>query len=227
MRILAATWGGDAEVLAWLKLHLKKLKGQDSYFLIFISKALMQGWRDDSDTLPWIKMQIHQAEYNFMRQTAMWALAQGWKDELDTLSIVKNCILHDEDIHVKSGAIRALVKIWRDDPKTLIWVKTSAQESPNSAVRYMALRELANHWKDNPEITELFFERAIKDPFKRKDKRKDDIQPNPRLKALQVICQYYPNHFKTLPLLRDRATNDPDEQLREWAQEQLDIREEA
>jgi len=28
-------------------------------------------------------------------------------------------------------------------------------------------------------------------------------------------------HPKALELLRDRAINDPDEQLREWAQEQL------
>ncbi|WP_293152401.1 MULTISPECIES: NACHT domain-containing NTPase [unclassified Microcoleus] len=222
LRILAATWQGNTEVLAWLKSHLINLKQQDSYFFIFIPIALLQGWKDDPDTLLWIKKQIQQAEYNFMRQTAMWALAEGWKDELDTLSIVKNCILHDEDNHVKSGAIRALVKIWRDDPKTLIWIKTSAQENPNCVIRYLALRELANHWKEDPEITELFFERALKDPFK----RKDNIQPNPRLKALQVICQYYPNHLKTLPVLRDRATNDRDEQLREWAQEQLKMQNE-
>jgi hypothetical protein len=30
-------------------------------------------------------------------------------------------------------------------------------------------------------------------------------------------------HSKTLELLRDRATNDPDEQLREWAGEQLEM----
>jgi len=34
---------------------------------------------------------------------------------------------------------------------------------------------------------------------------------------------YYSTYPKTLELLRDRALNDPDEQLREWAQEQLKI----
>jgi hypothetical protein len=32
---------------------------------------------------------------------------------------------------------------------------------------------------------------------------------------------YYPTDPKTLELPRDRAQNDPDGQLREWAQEQL------
>ncbi|MGQ4648542.1 HEAT repeat domain-containing protein [Lyngbya aestuarii] len=217
IRTLAATWKGNAEVLVWLKSRLINLKQQESFFLIFIPLALLQGWKNDPNTLSWIKEQIHNAEYNFMRQTAIWCLAEGWKDEMQTLSIVKNCILNDEDFHVKSGAIRALVKIWRDDPETLIWIKTSARKSPNYAVRYFALRELANHWKENQEITELFFERAHEDPFE----GEDNMQDNPRLKALQVISQYYPNHPKTLPLLRDRAANDPDEQLREWAQEQL------
>ncbi|MGV0026574.1 hypothetical protein [Phormidesmis priestleyi] len=30
-------------------------------------------------------------------------------------------------------------------------------------------------------------------------------------------------HSKTIELLHDQATNDPDEQLRQWAQEQLEI----
>jgi hypothetical protein len=41
-------------------------------------------------------------------------------------------------------------------------------------------------------------------------------------KALEALLTHYPNHPKTLELLRDRAGNDPDEQLREWAKEQLE-----
>ncbi|WP_165390097.1 hypothetical protein [Leptolyngbya iicbica] len=34
--------------------------------------------------------------------------------------------------------------------------------------------------------------------------------------------QQYPDHPKTLELLRDRAQNDNDEQFRDWATEQLE-----
>jgi len=37
---------------------------------------------------------------------------------------------------------------------------------------------------------------------------------------LKTRLTHYP-HPKTFELLRDRAENDPDEQLREWAEEQL------
>ncbi|NJL55251.1 hypothetical protein HC928_08740 [bacterium] len=36
------------------------------------------------------------------------------------------------------------------------------------------------------------------------------------------LFTYYSAHPKILELLRDRALNDSDEQLREWAKEQLD-----
>ena len=54
-------------------------------------------------------------------------------------------------------------------------------------------------------------------------KREADFEDNPRLIATQGLVRYYPTHPKTIELLRDRAINDPDEQLREWAQEQLEI----
>ena len=33
---------------------------------------------------------------------------------------------------------------------------------------------------------------------------------------------HYPTHAKTLELLRNRAENDPDEKLRQWAQGELE-----
>lgn len=57
---------------------------------------------------------------------------------------------------------------------------------------------------------------AINDPFKG--------QPywfNPRQTALEAIIKLYPNHPQTLPLLQDRAENDSDEKVREFAQKKL------
>ena len=217
IRILSNLWKGDSELLSWLKLNYNSQNHRFSDFQTFISMILMLGWKNHPDTLPWIKKQILQAEYNFTRQVAVWALAEGWKDNPETLLIVRNCIIYDDDEHVKSGAIRALVKFWKSNPGTLIWLKYSAKNHPNFTVRYLALRELANHWKEHSEIRDLFFETAHEDPFE----EESNIQDNPRYIALQVISKYYLNDSRTFPLLHDRAANDPDEQLREWAQEQL------
>lgn len=46
------------------------------------------------------------------------------------------------------------------------------------------------------------------------------LASNPKLAQSPI---YYPTHPKTIELLHDRARNDPDEQLQEWAQEQLNF----
>ena len=58
---------------------------------------------------------------------------------------------------------------------------------------------------------------ALNDPFERKEYWGN----NPRQLALQIIIKQYRDHPKTLPLLQDRAENDPDEKVREFAQKKL------
>ncbi|MHC5615319.1 MAG: hypothetical protein ACYTXA_31210 [Nostoc sp.] len=44
---------------------------------------------------------------------------------------------------------------------------------------------------------------------------------NPRQTALEIIIKQFPQHPQTLTLLRDRTENDPDQQVREFAQKKL------
>jgi hypothetical protein len=60
-------------------------------------------------------------------------------------------------------------------------------------------------------------DRALNDPFERKEDRGD----NPRQLALEIIIKQYRNHPQTLPLLQDRAENDSDEQVQEFASKKL------
>jgi hypothetical protein len=58
---------------------------------------------------------------------------------------------------------------------------------------------------------------AINDPFE----RQLILEDNPRQIALEAIIEQYPHYPQTLSLLRDRAKNYPDEQVREFAQKKL------
>jgi len=58
---------------------------------------------------------------------------------------------------------------------------------------------------------------AINYPFERKSK----YYYNPRQTALKIMVKQYPDRPKTLEILRDRFANDPDEQVRKFAQKQL------
>ncbi|NMF82529.1 HEAT repeat domain-containing protein [Nodosilinea sp. P-1105] len=214
IRIFAATWGGDAEILSWIKFHLRNIKQEGSYFLTFLARMLAQGWKDHPDTLSWVKMQVYQAEYKFLRQQSIWALAEGWKDTSDTLDIVKDRIQNDEDSDVRSGAIRALANVWRHEPQTLAWLKSSAQSSSDNLLQYFSVREIARCYSNHPETFDFLVSVVLSDQC-------TNSEINPRTVALQGLCRNYSTHLRTIELLRDRAINDSDEQLREWAQEQL------
>lgn len=56
----------------------------------------------------------------------------------------------------------------------------------------------------------------MNDPFIRDEGSK--YTTNPRQTALEAIVEYFPNHPKTKDLLIDRANNDRDKQVREFAQ---------
>ncbi len=70
---------------------------------------------------------------------------------------------------------------------------------------------------------EFFHDIALKDSFKRTEDESghEYLEDNPRQTALEIIIKQFPQHDQTLPLLRDRAKNDPDEQVREYAQKKL------
>ena len=77
---------------------------------------------------------------------------------------------------------------------------------------------------------EFLCDLAVNEPFKHsylneRFKYSYRIYPwrvkNPRQTALEAIIEQYPDRPQTLLLLRDRAENDPDVQLREFARKQL------
>jgi HEAT repeat protein len=118
---------------------------------------------------------------------------------------------------VRQAAVQALAKGWKDEPDTLAWLKSLAQSDDDSAVRQAAVLALAKGWKDESGIFELLYDHAIDDLF---EPRKD-WDNNPRQIALETIIEQYSDHPQTLPLLRDRAENDPDEKVREFAIKKL------
>ncbi|MBW3587535.1 MAG: HEAT repeat domain-containing protein, partial [Cyanobacteria bacterium 0813] len=118
---------------------------------------------------------------------------------------------------VRWAAVQELARGWKDDPETLLWLKQMAQIYDNWAVRYAAVQELAQGWKDEPEIFEWLGDIAINHPFERLYKSQD----NPRKTALEIMLKQYPDRPQTLEILSDRFANDPDEQVRQFAQKKL------
>ena len=137
--------------------------------------------------------------------------------------------------YVRKAAVQGLAQGWKNDPEILPILKDLAQSAQNWEVRQAAVQELAQGWKDQPWMFEFLCDRAVNDPFDPSEEysyhwsRYRWFDPyldwwiiNPRQTALEVIIEQYPDHPQTLLLLRDRAENDPDEQLREFASQKLE-----
>ncbi|NJS12521.1 MAG: HEAT repeat domain-containing protein [Microcoleus sp. CSU_2_2] len=152
-----------------------------------------------------------------MRQAAVQEIARGWKDDPQTLPFLKELARLDDNSYVRYVAVQEIIRGWKDDPQTLLILKQCARFDKNWDVRQAAVQEITLGWKDDPKLFELLCDIAINDPFDRKYNWED----NPRQTALEAIIELYPDRPETLAIVRDRAQNDRDQTLREFAQKKL------
>ena len=125
--------------------------------------------------------------------------------------------MSDESDFVRREAVRQIVSGWKHEPGILELLKQWAVSDESHYVRIEAVRQIATDWKQEPGIFEILYDNTLNDPFK----REYDFESNPRQIALEAIVKQYQDHPQTLPLLQDRAENDPDEQLQKWAKKKL------
>jgi len=210
---LAHGWKDDPDTLPFLK----QCTTSDHGAVRGAAVELAYAWKNDPDTLPWLKTRALSDDSWRVRATAVQELARGWKDDPDTLPILKQCAQSDDNENVRYAAVQELAPGWKDDPDTLPILKTLTLLDDSWLVRYVAVRGLARGWKDEPGMFEFLCDRALNDPFE----RKEDRENNPRQLALEIIIKQYRDRPQTLPLLRDRAGNDPDEKVREFANKKL------
>jgi HEAT repeat protein/energy-coupling factor transporter ATP-binding protein EcfA2 len=215
VKVLARGWKDEPDTLPLLKSLV--LQDKDRTVRSTAVSVIAQIWKDEPDTLPMLKSLILQDKDRAVRSTAVSAIAQGWKDEPDTLPMLKSLVLQDKYRDVRRAAMSAIAQGWKDEPDTLLLLKSCAQQEKNEEVRWTAVSAIARGWKQNLELFDFWCDRTIQDPFQ----RENYWQNNPRQIALKVLVQQYSEHPKTAELLRDRAQNDNDEKLRDWATKQL------
>ncbi|MDE5106806.1 MAG: HEAT repeat domain-containing protein, partial [Trichodesmium sp. St17_bin3_1_1] len=126
-------------------------------------------------------------------------------------------LVSDESPYVRREVLRKIATGWKHEPGILDLLQQRVVSDKSSDVRVEALQQIAIGWKHQPGTFELFYDTALNDPFQ----YEDEFETNPRQIALEIIVKQYPDHPQTLPLLKNRAENDPDEQLQEWAKKTL------
>ncbi|MBD2006241.1 MULTISPECIES: HEAT repeat domain-containing protein [Cyanophyceae] len=167
-------------------------------------------WKDDPDTLPWLKQRAQADDDSDVRQAAVQELARGWKDDPDTLPWLKQRAQADDDSDVRQAAVQELARGWKDDPDTLPILKQRAQADDNPAVRQVAVQKLARGWKDDPDTLPILKQQA---------QANDDWRV--RQAAVRELARGWKDDPDTLPWLKQRAQTDDHWYVRHAALEEL------
>ncbi len=180
-----------------------------------------------------------------MATALIFLLATIWKDNNETLPYLKKC-LNTSSLVIQSAVIKSISQIWRDDPDALNFLSYHAKNHIDSSIRSMLSMILIENFQDSTDNLDILNHHQCDDDLNiRLTECKDSIKSqknrskiaeslyslaqdnnsgiNHRQAALKAIFENYPDQCEVLDLLLDRSKNDPDEQVRKFAEEQLVI----
>ncbi len=206
---IANTWKDSPETLPWLK----QIVNHTSSWQVCQSviDELVKEWLNEPEFILNIKKQAKYGDDWLVRIGAVQQLAKKGKKDIENLLVLKSCAEEDSNLNVRRVAIHAIGNWSQNNHENLSILKKSAKLDSAYQVRRAAILEIGENFIDESETFDFLHDCAINDSCDCKL-----YWLNPRQIALEIILKYYPNHPQTLPLLQDRADNDPDEQLREW-----------
>ncbi|MEH2008702.1 NACHT domain-containing protein, partial [Nostoc sp.] len=120
-------------------------------------------WKDNDDTLQWLKDRASADNEADVRDAAIEALARNFKDDPDTCSFLKDRATADNNGNMRGAAIQALARNFKDDPDTRSFLKDRATADNDEYKQSAAIRALARNFKDDPDTCSFLKDRATAD----------------------------------------------------------------
>ncbi|OUL24980.1 hypothetical protein BV372_28395 [Nostoc sp. T09] len=180
-------------------------------------EELARNFHNDTNIIGLLKDLATADSNHYVRRASVQALARNFKDNADIFSFLKDHATNDNHWNVRRTAVEELARNFKNNTDSIGFLKDCASADNSWHVRLTAVQVLARNFKNQAGMFDVFYNCAVNDAFQ----RHNSWQTNPRRVALEIIIKQYPHHPQTLPLLRDRANNDSDEKLREFAQKKL------
>lgn len=181
-------------------------------------KELARLSSDSSDILSLLKAIVVSKSYiPYFRAAALDALATNYPDDPDTFSLLWQFTNSNEDWDVRGQALQQLAKIYTKKHEVISLIINLAQSDEDENIRAIAIQVLTENCSSEPKVFEVLCNCATNDPYEREHEGELTV----RHLALEAIIKNYPQHTQTSLLLQDRAKNDPDEQLRKFARDNL------
>ncbi len=214
------------EILDLIKICIESSK--NSIVRVTALCELIQQKNDLSNIIPMLEEYALSNEEHFVRWISIYELARVHSQNVRLFEVLYKCATQDpfvrdqyarqkRFINPRGVAIKQLTTLYSENPEILKIIREKAKADPDWQVRCIAIKKLIDIWKNEAEKLKFLKDCVLKDDFD----RNFPFEENPRQTALETLLINYPTHSETLELLIDRAINDPDKQLREWAQQHL------
>jgi predicted NACHT family NTPase len=214
-------WKEHPETLTWIKQTIEENAFTDVCWQAV--EELVTHWKHDAKTFNFLKSfiqtssaySLHPFAVSFATRIAVQGIAKQWKEDPRTLPFLKEIVLCHELMEVREVTVVELARGWKDLTILNLLKELSSKTDENLYgedlyVQSSAITEVIRGWKDENILA--WAENLVQTAE----------NSSARRASLKALLTYYPTHPRTIELLHDRALNDPDEQLREWAQEQLE-----
>ncbi len=144
------------------------------------------------------------------------SIAQYYRTEPEILAWLQDIVLQDRNDDVRGTSVYSIARYYYTD-EILTWLQDIALQDRADGVRFVAVESIVpqQRYLPNDRVFKLLCQIASQDPYRGEHDR------NPRKIALEAVVENYIDRPEVIELLRDRSTQDPDEELRIWAEEQL------
>lgn len=199
-----------AKLLTQLKAINKFSSGYDQEIRAQAISAIATAWKDDPETLPWLKDRAQLEGSATVRRVVVQKLAREWKHDPEILPWLKTKAQSDYIAFVRQAAVQELARGWKHHPDTLSWLQGVAQSDKSSAVRKVALQEIAHGWRSYPDILPWLQTLA---------QLNDEVEV--RSCAVQEIARGWKYHMETLSWLKICAESDDDSAVRQTAMQEV------
>ena len=127
---------------------------------------------------------------------------------------LKACVSSSKNYIVQATALCELVGQYEHHTNMFSILEECALLNEEHFVRWIAINELSRIWKENTKVFEIVCHCAMHDRFIRDQRGRRQKLLNPRAVAIGQLINSYPKHPTTLKILKDKAANDPDWQVR-------------
>jgi HEAT repeats/NACHT domain len=203
----------EPETLTWLKdIDLNNQHEDVRWAAVY---SIGKYYHKEPETLTWLKDIAFNDQHEDVRGVAVRSIGKYYHKEPDILTWLKDIALNNQHEDVRRVAVYSIAQYYHKEPDILTWLKDIALNNQHEKVRGVAVLSIAQYYIQTDAAFKLLCQIASQDPYR------GESYFNPRKIALEAVVENYIDRPEVIELLRDRSTQDPDEELRIWAKEQL------